>query len=215
MKFFRHWTFLLICSAYFLSCEKNVTITKNIIHYDSRVHLSAIADDEKLPAGINHFFINKPTPKFPLSYYLIQEEDIKYFRSQNFDMKIVQQLTFIVSGIKYYKLFVHPDSEALYMPLTSAYRYIGPNDTEFVASPIPGNKTLIVWTKNYLERTPFIVKAAIDNQALEAISSRFPADIQTAPELVSIIFKHKIKGTKDKFQGQQVTQVPLHSQLPQ
>ena len=211
MMRFGHRPLLLTFAIIFFGCDNNITISKNIVHYDARIHLSTVAPDEKLPSGVRELFSKDQTPKFPLSYYLIQEEDTQFIRSQNFDSKIIDQLSMSISNVRYYKLFVHPDSDASYSFLMSAYRYVGPEATEFFASPIPGNKTVVVWSPKALNRRPFIVKTVIDNATLNALNSRLPAESHLAPEIANLVFKRPIKGTTERIQGQQITSLPAYS----
>lgn len=212
MKRFGVYALALTLTVIFCSCDSNVTIFTNSksSSYNPRLHLSAVGENEKLPNGVRELLNQnsdkkKSIAKFPLSYYLIQEEDTTFLRTKKFDTEIVDQLDSSVSGDRYFKLFVHPDSDAVYAFLKHAYRYIGPDETEFVASSIPGNKTVVVWTKKNLKKTPFIVKTVLDQASMQEISSRFPA---TAPEMATLIFKRKIKGTNEKIEGQQITPVP-------
>ncbi len=205
---------VLTLAIVLFSCDNNITISRQLTHYDPKVHLSVLGKDEKLPPGVRALITqqspnNEAVPKFPVSYYLIPDVDGKFLRTKKFNSKISDQLLFMVSGEKYYKLFVHPDSDKLYAFLKHGYRYIGPSETEFVGSPVAGNKVLVIWTGKNLDKTPFVVKTVLDQETIQQISSRFPAaETIIVPEMASLIFKRAIKGTTERIEGQQITEVP-------
>lgn len=214
MKFYGQQALILTFTLAFFSCENNITISKQLSHFDPKIHLSILDKNEKLPAGVREFLMQQTVsseaiPKFPVSYYLIQAEDAKFLRTKEFNSQISDQLVYLVSGEKYYKLFVHPDSDKIYSFLKHGYRYIGPNETEFMGSPVAGNKTLVVWSARNLLKTPFIVKTVLDSETIQQISSRFPATATIGkPEMINLIFKRKIRGSTEKIEGQQITEVP-------
>ena len=214
MMFFGQKTHVLTLAIVYFGCDNNITISKQLTHYDPKVHLSVLGKNDKLPKGVRELITlqapdSEAVPKFPVSYYLIPDEDTKYLRTKKFNLKIYEQLVFTISGGKYYKLFVHPDSDKLYAFLKHGYRYIGPSETEFVGSPVSGNKILVVWSGRNISKTPFIVKTVLDHETIQQISSRFPAaETIMVPEMASLIFKRSIKGTTEKIEGQQITEVP-------
>jgi hypothetical protein len=191
-----------------------VTISQKLSHYDSKLHLSIISSNDQLPLGVREFLVKQningnKMVKFPLSYFLVPESDTKFLRSSNFDSNINEQLFFHVSGVRNFKLFVHPDLDRTYSFLKNGYRYIGPNETEFFASPIMGSQTVIVWSQKNQKRTAFIVKSLLTENAAKEISSRFPATSNIAkPEMANLYFKRSIKNSKESIEGQQITSVP-------
>jgi hypothetical protein len=213
MKRFGYYTLILTLAVSIGSCDNNrVTIDQKTSSYNPRLHLRVVADNEKLPAGVRKLLDQnsfKKNLKFPLSYYLIPDSDTKFLYINHFSILIIDQLYSGVSGERYYKLFVHPDSDALYAFLKHGYRYIGPDETEFVASPISGNKTVVVWTRKNLSKTPFIVKTNLDEESIQEIRSRLPASsVIETPAMASLIFKRKIKNSSQTIQGQQITELP-------
>lgn len=214
MILFGQRALVLTLAAALFSCDNNITISKQLTHYDPKVHLSVLGKNEKLPAGVRAL-ITQQSPnseavlKFPVSYYLIPDVDTKFLHTKKFNSKILDQMLFLVSGEKHYKLFVHPDSDKIYSFLKHGYRYIGPSETEFVGTPISGNKILVVWTAKNLDKTPFIVKTVINLESIKQISSRFPAvETITVPEMAGLVFKRSIKGSTERIEGQQITEVP-------
>ncbi|MBC7429539.1 MAG: hypothetical protein H7336_13055 [Bacteriovorax sp.] len=213
MKRYGHCALFLTFTVIFFSCDNNVTISQKSSHYDPRIHLRSVGANEKLPAGVRELLNqesakNKMIPKFPLSYYLIQEGDVKFLRTKYFSPDIIEQLDSEVSGERYFKLFVHPDSDAAYTFLKHGYRYIGPEETEFFAAPVPGNKTVVVWNSKNMNKTAFIVKTMLDEGTIQEISTRFPASVIATPEMASLLFKRKIRGSSETIQGQQITAIP-------
>lgn len=206
----------LLLSVLVMSCDNSVTISTQASKYVVRAHVSELNPNDPIHpdvrALLNHEALtNKKPVKFPLAYYLIQEEDTKVYFTREFDEKITSQLYLVVSGTKYYKLFVHPDLEESYSFLRRAYRYIGPDETEFMATPTTGERTMAVWTKKHLYKIPFIVKTEIDERTNNLGSTRIPADVthKTVPETVQMVFHRPIRGTKERIEGQQVTKIPL------
>ena len=129
MKYFRPCALFLTFTMIFFSCDSNIMVAQKSSNYDPRIHLSEVGMNEQLPAGVRNFLNQKPgankfVPKFPLSYYLIQEDDVKFIRTKNFNPEIVAQLDSEVSGERYFKLFVHPDVDTIYSFLKRGYRYI-------------------------------------------------------------------------------------------
>lgn len=208
---------ILITTMILLSCEKSATISTKTSSYSPKIHLKTLTSSDPLPKDVKNLLLQEKildnqSVKFPLAYYLIQEDDAKVFYTSGFDDKVNAQLSMLISGTKYYKLFVHPDLDANYSSLKHAYRYIGFDETEFLASPIFGGKTVVVWTKDNLEKTPFIVKAEIDDKFFPAVGSRIPANTQSgvAPKSVKMIFDRGIRGTKERIEGQQITKIPIY-----
>lgn len=217
MKRFSILTFL--CFTTFLqNCDNHISISNNQgDHFIAKVHLTAITRAEQLPPKVKDLLVNenlmdKSPMKFPLAYYLIQSEDIKVLYSKNFDAKIVSQLYLEISGNKYYKLFVHSDMDQSYAFLRHAYRYIGPEDTEFYGTATSTQKTLVVWNKKHDLKLPFIVKTEIEERSQNPESKaddRVPAAINNSGvESAQMIFHRPIKGSKEPIEGQQVTEVP-------
>lgn len=204
----------LLLTVLVISCDNNVTIATRS-NFVAKAHVSELLPTDPVHEDVRKLLqaealINKKPVKFPLSYYLIQEEDIKVYYSKQFEEKISNQVYLVISGTKYYKLFVHPDLESEYAFLRRAYRYISPEETEFMASPSSGERTMLVWTKSHLKKTPFIVKTEIDERTFNNGSSRIPADISQSviPESIHMVFSRAIRGSKERIEGQQITKIP-------
>lgn len=206
-------TFLLL-TMMLQNCDNNVTISDQGSRYIPNVHLTPLTPADNLPVSIKALLtsenlMDKNPIKFPLAYYLIQAEDIKVFYSQNFDKSVVSQLYLEISGVRYYKLFVHPDVDYSYSFLKHAYRYIGPDYTEFYATPTSSKKTMVVWSKEGANREPFVVRTEIDERIIP-IEERMPASsaISSGPESIRMLFHRPIRGSKEPIEGQQITIVP-------
>lgn len=209
-------TALLLC-ALVVSCDNNVTISTQSSKYLVKAHVTELTALDALPQEVRTLLereslTNKKPVKFPLAYYLIQEEDTKILYSSDFETKITGQLFLVVSGTKYYKLFVHPDLEGSYSFLRNAYRYIAPDQTEFMATPTTGERAMAVWNRSHAGKMPFIVKTEIDERTINMGSTRVPAGLsQTVlPDSIQMIFHRPIKGTKERIEGQQITKIPSY-----
>jgi hypothetical protein len=210
------FTFLSLVT-FLQNCDNNITLSKPAVMYNPHIHLTAISLSDKIPTEVKTLLehenmLAKNATKFPLAYYLIQQEDIKVLYSPYFSPAIVDQLYLEISGTKYYKLFVHPDADKTYAFLQHAYRYIGPDDTEFYASSLSTQKTMVVWSRHNNAKTPFVVRMNLDGKGLNIENARVPADILSSGlDSAQMIFYRKLKEMKEPIEGQQVTRVPQFS----
>ncbi|MGZ3806440.1 MAG: hypothetical protein ACXVCE_00030 [Bacteriovorax sp.] len=168
LRFFLFW---LLATAALSSCENNVTLTPKVSRFVASEHLQKMTGKENLSSGVKELLSDSVNnPKFPLPYYLVPEEDAHFLMADSLDSSVADQLIMKISGQKHFKLFVHPESEAHYDFLRSAYTYIGPDKTEFMASPTSSHLSLVVWNKNSADRRPFIVKTSLDKNIDHQIS---------------------------------------------
>jgi hypothetical protein len=172
---------LINCTA----CGNNVALSPKVSRFIASEHLKKFSRSEKFFPLLNQFikeeqasskkimpgassFISsyspENSPQFPLSYYLIPEEDIKSYFSQALDQRVSDQLIMKISGKKHYKFFIHPELETHFDYLRSAYSYIGVDKTEFIATPTSNYRALFIWNKNNLSRRPFIAKVSLDKK---------------------------------------------------
>ncbi len=182
----------LLIMLLLLSCDKQITLSKHASEYKASVHIQKITSTEKLPAGVRELILrgtaNKHV-KFPLPYFLIPENHTDYMRAHSFDVSIADQLTFVISSEKYHKMFILPDSEAQYKFLKHAYRFIGPDDTEFMASMTGPGDSFVVWNKNNFNKKAFIVN-------FDAEKERF--------QLIGLVLKFKSGNTVKNMHGQSI-----------
>lgn len=216
MHVLKFLTFITFTAAFF-SCEKSYTISTNKAHYIPEKHLTFLDSQDVLPPKLNDFLATQANKgkliKFPLAYYLIQEQDIRLIFNEKIDSKISDQLYMTVSGIKYYKLFVHPDVDTAYTFLKNAYRYIGPDQTEFFATSLDTPKTIIVWSQGSNTRLPFIVHSYLQESPNSPTKTRVPALSLDQPSAWTFILKRELaKGeTRNPVEGQRVMSVPTLS----
>lgn len=213
MHVIKSLTFITLTIAFF-SCEKSYTISTNKAHYITEKHLTFIDSKEPLPQKLIDFLAikttNKKLIKFPLAYYLIQEQDIQLIFNEKINSKISDQLFMTVSGTKYYKLFVHPDVDTAYTFLKNAYRYIGPDQTEFFGTSLETKKTIIVWSQGSKTRLPFIVHSYLLESPNSSIKTRVPALSLDQPAAWTFILKRELNKseTQNTIEGQRVMEVP-------
>jgi hypothetical protein len=192
----KHTLFILwlLTALTLLSCENNVKLSQRANRFIASEHLEHITGNEKLPTGvrellneeqnlhnkdlwgagafasnINPDYVPEKNPKFPLPYYLVPVEDANFLDANSLDPRIADQLSLTISGKKHYKLFVHPESEAHYEFLRNRYSYVGPETTEFMASPTSSYRSLVVWNRNNGLRKPFIAKVSLDKNVIGSI----------------------------------------------
>lgn len=256
MKRFGILVFLLM-TMLLQNCDNNITISTAPSRYIANEFVEKINGKEELSQGVKDFlneeqnlhnkdlwgknafasninpkYVPEANPKFPLPYYLIPAADAKFMRTANFDNKVGDQLYMLVSGTKYFKLFVHPESEEHYNFLKNAYRYIGPTETEFMASPTSSYRSLVVWSPNYNKRKPFIAKVSLnknviggidrlvsENEVERSIANQRAFDriglenldkmnVKLFPESAGLIFDREINGAPEKLGGQLIREIP-------
>lgn len=202
---------------------------KAFLNSEQNLHNKDLWGKDAFSSRINPKFAPETNPKFPLPYYLIPGTDAKFIYSSKFDTKIGEQLYLLVSGVKYFKLFVHPESEEQYNFLKNAYRYIGPTETEFMASPTSSYRSLIVWNpvkKGYkpfianisLSKNDFSDRSLSESEIEKAIANQRDYDIiseesldkmnfKIFPESAGLIFDRDFKGSQ-KIGGQLIREIP-------
>ena len=199
----------------FLGCEKTYTIANRSRHYQAADNITQLTEKDIQSNELKKFLNNQDTKKysnikFPVCYFLIEEEDVRLIFHKKLDVKISDQLFMTISGVKYYKLFIHPDDFASYSFLSSAYRFIDAEETEFFGSPIDGKKTMVMWNKRNSYKRAFIVTSNLDERFnLAEKFARLPAQAYPeTPESISIIFKRDPVGKRQKIEGQFITALP-------
>ncbi len=158
------------------SCEKGANLSPKLSHFVKSEHLKKLDDNESLPVAYLQYlqseqkisrkiaessnldldFSSDKNPKFPLSYFLIPDEMAQFQSEETKDPKILDQLVLSISGKRHYKFLIHPAEESQFEFLRSVYIYIGPDQTEFFASPTSLYYTLVVWNRNNSNRKPFV-----------------------------------------------------------
>jgi hypothetical protein len=254
MKFCGYAIFLFM-SLLLQNCDNNITIATAPSRHIASDFVEKINGKETISKGVSDFlseeqnlhnkdlwgknafasgtdpkYVPEKNPKFPLPYYLIPESDAKFLYSKSLDAKIADQLYLLVSGVKYYKLFIHPESETQFAFLKNAYRYIGSVETEFMASPTSSYRSLVVWNQNS-KRKPFIVKVSLnktaddidrvvsENEVERSIANQRvfehigsdklnQMDIKIFPESGGLIFNRQIGSSSEKLGGQLIKEIP-------
>ena len=243
--------FIFLSNVLLQSCDTGISIT----HYKFRDIASETVEklngNETLPKGIKTFlteeqrlivnrdvstfdsrYTPEANPKFPLAYYLIPDTDAKFVYANSIDPKVRDQLSIIVSGTTYFKFFIHPRAEVKYDFLKNAYRYIGPSETEFMASPTFHYRSVVVWNRLDPYEVPFIAKLSIDKNIMEsddrviseadigrAIKTQQVFDkigkekleklnVKVFPESSGLIFKRRSNDSFEKFNGQLIKEIP-------
>lgn len=198
-----------------ISCDKTATIAQNKTSYDARGASLKIEANEALPQGVKELLAQESESespmKFAVPYYLVEQDNIDFIVQKDLNPEIISQLSLTISGIKYYKFFVHPDSDENFSFLKSAYRYISYEQTEFEASMLKEERTMVVWSKSNIRKVPFVVKTKIDLKAKKAMNPREPAaHFHDVPEIIKMYFRRPIDGPKEKIEGQHITEVPTN-----
>jgi len=185
-------------------CEKNYSISNHISHYSKDLHFKIIKNPSEIPKEVRGILDSSiEHVRFPLAYYLIQDQDIQIKFNKKLDSNISDQLFMTVSGFKYYKLFVPPDLDMSYSFLQSAYRYIGPDQSEFFATSLESPKTLVVWSQKSKIAKPFVL-----NSKTKINQNRIPAYSLDHPESIEMLLKKDFVEKDYPIQGQEIMAVP-------
>jgi hypothetical protein len=180
-----------------VSCEKYANLSPKVDRFIASEHLKKFTEKEEISQGIKNFILEEQNlrhksqpldlpvfsniipeyapennPKFPLPYYLVPEAEANFLATDYLDQSISDQLMMKISGIKHFKFFIHPELEVYYDFLRSSYNYIGPENTEFLATPTSHYGSLLVWNRNNILRKPFIAIVRQDqrNEFLVSVS---------------------------------------------
>lgn len=246
-------TFLITLAPsllFLLGCEQRVMLSPRVGRFIAAEYLLKIDEKENLATGIiehlseeqnlrnntlnssdNPKYFPEKNPKFPLPYYLVPEEDAQFLFADSLDPSVADQLSMKISGKKHFKLFVHPDSEAYYNFLRASCNYVGPDQTEFLASPTSDSRSLVVWNRNNMQRKPFIAKVSLEkdtgnidqlvsaNEVYLSISNQKVFDrigkiklkainLKIFPESAGLIIEKISSGPSRKLGGQIIREIP-------
>lgn len=149
--------------------EENLPPAVAELLYEEQVlHNKALWGANAFSSDISPEYVPEARPKFPLSYFLIPEENAEFLKSQGHDLAIFKQITTTKNGLIFYKLFIHPESYQHYAFMEGVFEYVGPERTEFMASPTSSYRSLVAWNKNGVEK-PFIAKVSLDRNVIGSI----------------------------------------------
>jgi hypothetical protein len=254
LRLFLLW---LLAAFALIGCEQNASLSPRVSRFIASEHILKIDGKETLSRGIKEFlyeeqnlhnkdlwgqgafssninpsYVPENNPKFALPYYLIPAEDAHFLFADSMDPRVADQLVMKISGKRHYKLFVHPESEAHYEFLKASYNYIGPEETEFFASPTSSYRSLVVWNRNNGERKPFIAKVSLDknvigsidrlvseNEVERSVANQKVFDrigeknlnslnLKIFPETAGLIVNKSHPGAPEKLGGQLIREIP-------
>lgn len=205
---------------------------KDLLHEEQNLHNKDLWGANAFASNIAPEYIPENNPKFPLAYYLIPEGDVQFLTAESLDVRISEQLMMMIDGKKYFKLFVHPESEAHYNFMQGTYQYISQGETEFMASPTSSYRSLVVWDKNNSKKKPFIAKVSLDKNVIGSIDrlvseneverslanqnffDRIGAakldemNVKIYPESAGLVIKRKFPDAPSKLGGQLIREIP-------
>lgn len=205
---------------------------KELLNEEQNLHNKDLWGASAFASNIAPEYIPENNPKFPLPYYLVPEEDSKFLQADSLDKRVSDQLMMIVEGKKYFKLFVHPESEAHYEFMRGTYTYISQDETEFIASPTSSYRSLVVWNQKDLKKKPFIAKVSLDKNVIGSIDrlvseneversvanqkvfDRMGAakldemNVRVFPESAGLVMRKELQGAPEKLGGQLIREIP-------
>lgn len=257
MRYLGHFIFLFTTLLLLQNCDNNLTISNTASRTIASEFVQKIDGSESLSKGLKEFlneeqnlhnkdlwgknafasklnpkYVPEANPKFALPYFLIPAPDAKFIFSTHFNTKLGDQLYMMISGIKYFKFFVHPESEVHYNFLKNAYRYIGITESEFMASPTSSYRSLVVWNHKNKNKVPFIAKINLDrningridhfesaNEVERSIANQKAFDqigrenldkmnIKVFPETAGLLFNQRLEESPVKLGGQLIREIP-------
>ncbi|MBX9766584.1 MAG: hypothetical protein K2X47_04875 [Bdellovibrionales bacterium] len=125
------------------------------------LHNKALWSKGAFASDISPEYIPENRPKFPLGYFLIPSENSDFLATSGAKLSVRRQVSQKTAGKTFHRLFVHPESLEHYRYLSKKYQYVGPEETEFYASPTSSYRSLIVWQPRNPRATPFVAKVSL------------------------------------------------------
>lgn len=182
--------FLFLClmiALTLLACENHVSLTPKASRFIASKHLYRLDGTEGIShklrdyirreqsnkrkiasaSNLNPAFAPENNPKFRLSYFLIPTDSAQFLSAKTKDVRVLDELNLRISGKLHTKFFIHPEREMELNALRGRYDYVGPDSTEFLATPTTDYYTLVVWNRNNLNRKPFILKLNVEKSDQE------------------------------------------------
>ena len=205
---------------------------KELLNEEQNLHNKDLWGAGAFKSDIAVEYVPENNPKFPLAYYLMPEEDAKFLQADSLDKRVSMQLQEMIDGKKYFKLFVHPESEAHYEFLKGSYKYVSQAETEFMASPTSSYRSLIVWNHSDTKRKPFIAKVSLDknvigsidrlvseNEVERSVANQKVFDrigkenlekmhAKVFPETAGLVLNNDMPGAPKKLGGQLIREIP-------
>ncbi len=143
---------------------------KTMLDEEQNLHVKGLWPAGSFSSDISPEYVPEVNPKFPIAYYLIPSEDANFLSAKSLDPRVLKQISIQDdSGKKYYKLFVHPESEEHYSFLKEVYQYISQENSEHIASPTSSYRSLVLWNKYNSAKKPFIAKVSLDRNIIRNI----------------------------------------------
>ncbi len=205
---------------------------KELLDEEQNLHNKDLWGAKAFDSNIAPEYVPENNPKFPLAYYLMPEEDAKFLQADSLDKRISSQLQEMIDGKKYFKLFVHPESEAHYEFLKASYKYVSQDETEFMASPTSSYRSLIVWDHTSKKKKAFIAKVSLDknvigsidrlvseNEVERSVANQKVFDkigqeklesihVKVFPESAGLVMNADMPGAPAKLGGQLIREIP-------
>jgi hypothetical protein len=196
------------------------------------LHAKGLWHKNAFSSDIDPKYVPEENPKFSLPYYLIPESEGEFLSASNLDQRVRSQISTVVDGQTYYKLFVHPESEGHYEFLKGEFRYISAENSEHMASPTSSFRSLVVWDKYNMDKKPFIAKVSLDRNVIGSIdrlvsfneversvanqnafnklgaSFLEEADSVIFPETAGLTLETDLPGAPEKLGGQLIREIP-------
>ncbi|MBY0415964.1 MAG: hypothetical protein K2Q18_17465, partial [Bdellovibrionales bacterium] len=213
--------------------KENVTPgVAKLLNEEQNLHNKDLWGAGAFKSNIDPKYVPEENPKFPLPYYLIPEEDSNFLLAKSLNTDVSKQLKATIDGKKYFKLFVHPESEEHYRFLRGKVPYISAKETEFTASPTSSYRSLVVWNNNDINKKPFIAKVSLDknvigsidrlvsfNEVERSIANQKAFDsigkkplenihVKIYPESAGLTLKEGYEGAPAKLGGQLIREIP-------
>lgn len=207
---------LILTSALNIGCIKNFKISTESIKYDSEKHFSSFIDEkENIPMVVQKIIDDKfphkaeeDIQKFQVAYFLIPDTDLELlYNAKKYSKEFMSEIYFTFSGVRFFKFFIYPGHEDFFATLKNSYRYISQDQSEYFATSLAQNGSMVLWHRNSPQGYPFLIKnlteiPMVPVGSLPVTAPRYPASQPRSTERsISLTF---IKGPL-KNKGQEIT----------
>lgn len=215
--------------------SENLTKAMKVLLNEEQVlHNKKLWFENAFSSDIDPAYVPEARPKFKLPYYLIPAEHADFLRASTLNTAVESQIIVTRDGMKYYKMFVHPESEGHYQFLKNQnFLYVTAQKSEFTASPTSSYRSLVVWNESSAAAKPFIAKVSLDRNVIGSID-RLVSDkevqrsianqnafdmightklgsigVEIFPETAGLTIKtNRIPGAPEKLGGQLIREIP-------
>jgi nicotinate-nucleotide adenylyltransferase len=143
--FLLFWSFFTLAGPASFAQEFPNTAVQKFLNYE-------VSNDYKPDTTVAEAYRPGKNKIFKLQYIEIPASELNITDSQLGSSDVRQQILFEKDGIKYFRFFIHPDSESLYHPLIKRYGWAG----YYWAAATSSTRSVIAWNPNGKEPSLYL-----------------------------------------------------------